>query len=200
LLSPMRRAKVRTNSHKERRAKAARRSSRSLAQGLRSEDSPKKCRQATPSRQPPAWMLPAQRCAPPCPAKTAGHGVAQRQAARCGGCRPCDPAKRKPSGITRGLVADFFGAIPVASALGAAAGATPPRRFQIIMGVLGRRLKPELSTLLESGTFYFALTDFFSPDFALPSAIAFLRHAGQPIAAGLGACPSLLPPRALGSL
>ena len=115
MLSPMRPVKVPTNSHKERRAnkerraKAARRSSRSLAQGLRSEDSPKKCRQATPSRQPPAWMLPAQRCAPPCPANSAGHGVAPRQAVRCGGCRPCDPAesvsvKRKPSAIGRGLV------------------------------------------------------------------------------------------------
>jgi hypothetical protein len=56
------------------------------------------------------------------------------------------------------LVADFFGAISVASALGTAAGATPPRQRQSIMGAFDKHPKPELSTLLESGTSYFALT------------------------------------------
>ena len=71
-------------------------------------------------------------------------------------------AKRKPSEGIRGLPADFFGAIPVASALGAAPGATPPRQFQLIMGVLLQPPKPELSTLLGIGIFYFALTSIVS--------------------------------------
>jgi len=72
--------------------------------------------------------------------------------------RPGRPRKRKPSGVTRGFPADFFGAIPVASALGAAAGATPPQRLQIIMAALLPPPKPELSTWQRIGTFYLALT------------------------------------------
>jgi hypothetical protein len=88
------------------------------------------------------------------PAKTAGSKVRG----------PAAPAtlphglRRKPSGTTRGLPADFSGAIPVASALGAAPGATPPRLLQLITGGLDGQPRPELSTLLERGTFYFALT------------------------------------------
>src|SRR3954447_8270305 len=40
----------------------------------------------------------------------------------------------------------------------AAPGATPALRIEHITGGRAGRLKPELSTLLESGTFYFALT------------------------------------------
>jgi hypothetical protein len=164
LLSPMRPVKARTNSNTEHRAKAARRSSRSIAQGLRSEDSPKKCRQATPSRQPPAWMLPAQRRAPPCPADPAGHGVAPRQAVRCGGCRcyPAGSAKRKPSAVSRGLVADFFGAIPVASALGTRLGATPRGQINSNTHPRLRWAKGDISTLRRRRHFYFALTTQFT--------------------------------------
>ena len=70
------------------------------------------------------------------------------------------PPKQKPSNSLAigGFTADFFGAIPVTSALGTAPGATPPRQGQLTMGVLVGHPKPELSTLLERGTFYFALT------------------------------------------
>ena len=69
----------------------------------------------------------------------------------------------KPSdGIaaTRGSVADaFFGASPVvASALGTAPSATPARLIEPTMGDSGNDSKPELSTLLGTGSFYFALT------------------------------------------
>src|ERR1700694_1218898 len=94
---------------------APRRSSRLLAQGLRSEDSPKK------------WDL------------------SQNQ----------NPPTALPSEWSG---ADFSGAIPVASALGAAPGATPPRQLQLTMGGLDGHSKPELSTLLGIGSFYFALT------------------------------------------
>src|SRR5205807_2102424 len=67
-------------------------------------------------------------------------------------------AKRKPSGLARGFPADFSGAIPVASALGAATGATLLRQIQLTMAGLDGQPKPELSTLPERGTFYFALT------------------------------------------
>lgn len=74
-------------------------------------------------------------------------------------------SKSKPSddnfdAATRGLIADaFFGASPVvASALGTAPGATPPRLVEHTMGGSSSRSKPELSTLLGTGTFYFALT------------------------------------------
>jgi len=69
-------------------------------------------------------------------------------------------SKTKPSDsqAIRGLRADFSGAIPFASALGAAAGATPPRHRQLILGALYGHPQPELSNLPGSGTFYFALT------------------------------------------
>ena len=89
------------------------------------------------------------------PAKTAGSKVRGPAAPAA----PLPLTKTKPSGVTRGLSADFFGAIPVASALGTAAGATPPQQLQlIIMGDFDSHPKPELSTLLGIGTFYFALT------------------------------------------
>jgi|SRR5712691_7803626 len=87
------------------------------------------------------------------PAKTAGSKVRGRAAP----ATLQDLTKETPW-ATRGFLADFSGAIPVASALGAAPGATPPRLLQLTMGGLHDRSKPELSTLLESGTFYFALT------------------------------------------
>lgn len=74
------------------------------------------------------------------------------------GAPPNRNGKPSDSQAIRGFRADFFGAIPVASALGAAAGATPPRHRQLIMGALYSHPKPELSTLLRTGTFYFALT------------------------------------------
>jgi hypothetical protein len=72
-------------------------------------------------------------------------------------------SKTKPSddvAATRGSVADaFFGASPVvASALGTAPGATPTRLIDLTTGGSGNDLKPELSTLLGTGSFYFALT------------------------------------------
>jgi hypothetical protein len=70
-------------------------------------------------------------------------------------CENQNPLTALPS---EGSSADFFGAIPVASALGATPGATLPRLLQLTMGGLDGHPKPELSTLLESGTFYFALT------------------------------------------
>lgn len=61
---------------------------------------------------------------------------------------------------TRGFIADaFFGASSVvASALGTAPGATPARLIEHTMGGSSSRSKLELSTLLGTGTFYFALT------------------------------------------
>jgi len=61
---------------------------------------------------------------------------------------------------TEGSIADaFFGASPVvASALGAVPGATPARLIETTTGGAHRRSKPELSTLLGTGSFYFALT------------------------------------------
>ena len=117
---------------------------------------------AFPSPRPPLGgftkemgSLPADRRRPVwLPAQTAGskvRGLAAPATRRA-------LVKRKPSGITRGFPADFSGAIPVASALGAAPGATPPRQIYLTMGGLDDRSKPELSTLPESGTFYFALT------------------------------------------
>jgi len=74
------------------------------------------------------WMLPATVKSAALPRKkTRGTASLSLQAVRCGGYRPCDPGrveKRKPSGRTRGF-ADFFGASPVASALGIRSGATP---------------------------------------------------------------------------
>ena len=72
-------------------------------------------------------------------------------------------SETKPSdgvAATRGSVADaFFGASPVvASALGTAPSATPARLIEPTMGDSGNDSKPELSTLLGTGTFYFALT------------------------------------------
>jgi hypothetical protein len=161
LLLPMRPVKARPNSYTERRAKAARRSSRFIAQGLRSEIHQRNAARLrlAGSRRPGCCLPNAAR--PPCPAKTAGHGVAPRQAERCGGCRPCDPAallKSKPSGIAGGLFADFFGAIPVASALGIRLGATP--RGQINSNTHSQALgsKDDISTLQRRRHFYFALT------------------------------------------
>ena len=74
------------------------------------------------------------------------------------GARSNPKPKPSDSPPSEGSSADFFGAIPVASALGTAPGATPPRLLQLITGGLDGHPKPELSTLLESGTFYFALT------------------------------------------
>jgi hypothetical protein len=45
--------------------------------------------------------------------------------------RPAGIAKRKPSGITRGFVADFFGASPVASALDVRFGRNPDRTASV---------------------------------------------------------------------
>ena len=61
---------------------------------------------------------------------------------------------------TEGSIADAsFGASPVvASALGAVPGATPARLIETTTGGAHRRSKPELSTLLGTGSFYFALT------------------------------------------
>ena len=74
-------------------------------------------------------------------------------------------SKSKPSdgdffAATRGFRADaFFGASPVvASALGATPGATPARLIEHTTGGSSDRSKPELSTLLGTGSFYFALT------------------------------------------
>jgi hypothetical protein len=72
------------------------------------------------------------------------------------------PNPTNPNPLTAGPSersgADFFGAIPVASALGTAPGATPPRQLQLTWVILPTHPNPELSTLLEIGTFYFALT------------------------------------------
>ena len=77
----------------------------------------------------------------PAPQKTRGTPSLSLQAVRCGGYRPCDPGrveKRKPSGRSRGF-ADFFGASPVASALGIRSGATPrgPIHSNMTLGAFG---------------------------------------------------------------
>jgi hypothetical protein len=58
--------------------------------------------------------------------------------------------------VTEGLAPTAFGANSVASALGATPGATAARLSEHNMGDCRGRSKPELPTLLESGTFYFA--------------------------------------------
>jgi hypothetical protein len=84
--------------------------------------------------------------------KEKGHGQDKTQ----------DQPQKPSDGVatTRGCVADaFFGASPVvASALGAAPGATPARLIEPTMGGSRGHSKPGLSTLLRTGSFYFALT------------------------------------------
>src|SRR5208283_5341234 len=69
-------------------------------------------------------------------------------------------ALRKHSRVLRHrrAFADCFGANPVASALGSSARRDPGLRIEHNTGGQSGHPKPELSTLLESGTFYFALT------------------------------------------
>jgi hypothetical protein len=69
-------------------------------------------------------------------------------------------ALRKNSPVLRHrrAFADCFGANPVASALGNLAGRDPGGLTELTTSGLTHRSKPELSTLLQSGTFYFALT------------------------------------------
>jgi hypothetical protein len=50
-----------------------------------------------------------------------------------------------------------------------APGATPARHLQINTGAEYRISKPELSTLLRTGSFYFALTDVAGPQTAYAS-------------------------------
>jgi hypothetical protein len=69
-------------------------------------------------------------------------------------------ALRKNSRVLRHrrAFADCFGANPVASALGNLARRDPGGLTELTTSGLTYRSKPELSTLLQSGTFYFALT------------------------------------------
>src|ERR1700681_2567509 len=69
-------------------------------------------------------------------------------------------ALRKHSRVLRHsrASADCFRANPVASALGTAPGATPARLCEHTMRVSAEPSKPELSTWLETGTFYLAPT------------------------------------------
>ena len=77
---------------------------------------------------------------------------------------PKQASKAKPSGgdfaAARGFLADAsFGASPVvASALGATPDATPAWRIEHTTAVANDHPKPELSTLPQTGSFYFALT------------------------------------------
>jgi hypothetical protein len=116
------------------------------------------------SRQPPALVLLANRDGPPCPPKTRPRrpiaaSSKVRGLAAPATRLPLPPSKRKPSGLTRGSSADFFGAIPVASALGSPAGRDPNRLCEHITRVNSRTPKPELSTWPGTGTFYLAPTD-----------------------------------------
>ena len=102
--------------------------------------------------------------------------------------------KAKPSdgvAATRGSVADaFFGASPVvASALGAAPGAIPAQLIEPIIGGSGNYPKPELSTLLGTGTFYFALTDAAGEMGGLAARVEDAARVWRP-AAGVDACPT----------
>ena len=169
---------VREKLNKERRAKAARRSSRFLSPRPPLRDFTKEIglERADGHRR---WMLPAQR--PPCRKRMAAAGskVWGLWHQSPWGLRPCNPApcvraggssgkamggtKSKPSGsawfTTRGLSADFFGASPVASASGFRLGRDPAAdNCNCTTEVLSVLRKPELSTLPGIGTFYFALT------------------------------------------
>jgi hypothetical protein len=68
------------------------------------------------------------------------------------------PQKRKPSGITGGFSADFFGASSVASALGFRSGATPHECLQPNIHSSALPHKEDISIWQKSGHFYLALT------------------------------------------
>jgi hypothetical protein len=73
----------------------------------------------------------------------------------------------------RRAFADCFGANPVASALGNRPGATPVRLCEHTMRAPDWPSKPELSTWLETGTFYLAPTITFISPLPVPAPTRF---------------------------
>jgi hypothetical protein len=154
-----RRSRLNHGKQKERRAKAARRSLAFTSPRPPLRDFTKEIR-ASRADVRRRLMLPANRETPSCPQNTrAGRLFAAGSKVR-GPAAPATRPKRKPSGVTRGFVADFFGANPVASALGIRSGATPRGRIHCNIRSSALPAKEDISTWQKRGHFYLALTSF----------------------------------------
>jgi hypothetical protein len=107
---------------------------------------------ASPSRQLPAWILAANRVAPPGSAHNAEPHAAALQPVRCGGGRPCDPArphqKQTLEAATPRVFSRFLRSHPRRIGLGRRSRRDPAAAASLYHGCFRRTPK--------TGTFYFA--------------------------------------------
>jgi hypothetical protein len=103
------------------------------------------------SRQPPAWMLPANRVAPSGSAHNTEPNVAALQAVGCGGSHPCDPGSHQKETLGRAtprVSGRFLRSHPRRIGLGRRSRRDPAAADSQYHGCFRRASK--------TGTFYFA--------------------------------------------